>query len=310
MPISKPSHQPEIETGLFATVQPGITLHYAQCTAHDDAPTVLMLHGFPEFWQAWKEVMPLVAQHGFRVVAPDLRGYNLSSKPTGVEHYRASALLGDLKGLIAHLVGPSGRVHLVAHDWGGAIGWGLASLAPGFIERLFIINSPHAVPFRNALANDPDQQRASAYMNWLRRAGSEGPLAENRFARLDSFFLNMGGATWFHGATRDAYHAAWGQEGALQAMVNWYRASPLYPPEGDDPGAARVVLDESQFMVRRPTKVLWAQDDIALLPVLLEDLPRLVPDLEIERIAGATHWVAHEKPNHVAQAIAQFFAKR
>jgi epoxide hydrolase 4 len=300
---------PAIQTGLYCEVQPGIRLHYAFCEGAAPRATVVMLHGFPEYWGAWSDVMPLLASQGFRVIAPDQRGYNLSSKPQDVASYRAGALMADIRGLIHHLEGAESSVFLVAHDWGGAIGWALASQLPELVKRLVIINSPHAIPFWRALSSDLAQQQASQYMNWLRKPGCEQPLLQNDFARLDDFFLNMSGAKWFAGEVREAYHAAWGQPGAMTGMVNWYRASPLYPPTADDAGAAKLKLDPRQFMVHRPTRVIWAQDDIALLPILLEGLPELVPGMELIEVPGATHWIAHEKAPEVAHWIGEFFLR-
>ncbi len=291
-----------ISEGHFCDVAPGVRLHYAQC-GDPGAPLMLLVHGFPEFWRAWEPLMPLLADR-WHVVAPDMRGFNLSSKPEDLKSYRAPALVGDLAALIDQLGG--GTATVVGHDWGGAATFGLAIADPRRVARLVILNSPHPVLFARALSADGEQQRASAYMNWLRAPGSEQALSENDFARLERFFVSMGAASWFSGELRAAYHRAWGQPGALTGGLNYYRASPLYPPTADDPGASALVLRDEDFIVRVPTLVIWGDQDAALRPVLLDGLDRFIADLRIERIADATHWLVHEQPQRIAASIARF----
>ena len=293
---------PPITTGHFARVAPDVQLHYASCGV-PGAPLMLFLHGFPEFWYAWRAVLPAFGDR-FHAVAPDLRGYNLSDKPADVRAYRASALVADVDALVRGL--GHERCVLVAHDWGGAVAWSFAIAHPQRVAKLVILNAPHPVPFARALAGDAEQQTASQYMNWLRRPGSEAVLARDGFARLDDFFLRLGGAAWFRGEVRDAYHAAWAQPGAIAGAVAYYRASPLHPPSGDDPGAARLQLADSDFVVRTKTLVVWGERDTALRPVLLEGLERLVPDLRVVRLPAATHWLVHEQPQRVIREIAEF----
>lgn len=293
---------PAIRTGRFVEVQPGIRLHCAEA-GREGAPPIVFVHGFPEFWYAWKDVLPAFADR-WHAIAPDLRGFNLSSKPERVEAYRAEQLVADLDGLIRGL--GHERAVVVAHDWGGAAAWALAIAMPQRISKLVILNAPHPVPFARLLAHDPAQQAASAYMNWLRRPGSEQALAADGFALFDRFFVGVSPAPWFDAETRAAYHAAWAQPGALFGGIGYYRASPLYPPDGDDPGAGRLNLDPSKFIVRVPTRVIWGERDQALLPTLLDGLDALVPDLVVERLPECSHWLAHEAPGRVAALIRRF----
>jgi pimeloyl-ACP methyl ester carboxylesterase len=288
--------------GQYLEATPGVRLHYASC-GDPGKPLMLMLHGFPEFWGAWRGIMPAFAG-GYHVVAPDMRGYNLSDKPGEVSDYRAPLLVADVAGFVRAL--GYERCVLVAHDWGGAVAWAVAIAHPDLVERLVILNAPHPVLFARALANDSAQQLASQYINWLRRPGSETVLAENGFARLESMLRKSGGASWFNEATRAAYHAAWSQPGALAASVNWYRASPLRPPSAGDPGSGTLQLEASAFVVQMPTLVLWGLQDPALLPVLLEGLDKFAPLLEIVRLPDATHWVVHEQPERVVAEIKRF----
>lgn len=293
-----------IATGQYARLPNGLSLHYASCGA-PGAPLVLLLHGFPEYWAAWEDILPVLG-NSFYAVAPDLRGFNLSSKPDGVAAYRAHEVAGDIVALAEELGYP--KFDLVGHDWGGALAWNLAIASPARLNRLVILNSPHPVPFARELARNPAQQAASSYMNWLRAPGAGRALAENNFARLEAFFTGMQrpDRRWLTEERRSRYRSAWSQ--GLEGGLNYYRASPLYPPTADDPGAARLTLSPADFMVRVPTQVIWGMADPALLPALLDGLDELIPQLTVERLAFATHWLIHEEPQLVAARIRAFLA--
>lgn len=293
-----------IQTGQFAQVADDIRLHYVSA-GERGKPLVLLLHGFPEFWMAWKDVLPRLGDAVY-AVAPDLRGFNLSSAPPELKRYGAVELVTDLVKLIEQL-GYRDCV-LVAHDWGGALAWSLAIARPDLVRQLVILNSPHPVPFAQALANDPAQQAASAYMNLLRSPQAETLAAADRFAMLKRVF-GQPRPDWFDDATAQAYETAWAQPGRLTASLNYYRATPLYPPTATDPGATKIRLRPENFMVKVPTSVLWGLKDHALLPILLDGLPAQVPDLQIARVPQASHWIAHEFPQLVAQHIAQYLPK-
>jgi pimeloyl-ACP methyl ester carboxylesterase len=275
----------------------GIRLHYA---AAGSGPLVLFLHGFPEFWYAWRAQLAEFGRDRL-AVAPDQRGHNLSDKPQGVDAYRARHLVADIRALVLAL-GRS-RFTLVGHDWGGAIAWSFAIAHPELVERLVIINAPHPIPFARELASNPAHQRASSYMNLFREAKAERVMSEEGCRRL----LRMSVEQWDGAADeRRAYIEAWTQPGALTGMLNWYRASPFYPPVGEDPAATKLKLDPGDFTVRVPTLVIWGMRDGFLLPSLLDGLDACVPDLRIERIAEGTHWVIHEQPERVNALIRAF----
>jgi epoxide hydrolase 4 len=291
-----------ITVGQYADLAQGIRLHYASSGA-PGRPLVLCIHGFPEYWGAWEDVLPLLGEWSY-AVAPDLRGYNLSSQPVGVDAYRAREIVGDLLQLIAAL--GYEQACIVAHDWGGAAGWQLAIAQPHRVRKLVILNSPHPFAFARELAHNPEQQRASAYMNRLRAADAEQQLAKNDYARLFASFDSKEGeaARWLDGARRARYRSVWAR--GLTGPLNYYRATPLYPPSADDPGAAALTLDAARFMVRVPTLVLWGLRDRALLPCLLDGLEELVPEIAVERLPAASHWLAHEEPAHVAERVRSF----
>ena len=250
-----------IATGRFADVGRGIRLHYA--SAGDPAARPIMfLHGFPEYWAAWEDVLPYFTTN-WHAVAPDLRGFNLSSQPQDVAAYRMREILADFEGLCEHLQWR--RVTVVAHDWGGAAAWQWAIAHPERVERLIVLNSPHPIPFQRELASDPVQQAASAYMNWLRAHGAEHGLARHDYQALEGFFLGMQrtGHAWYTPDRAARYREVWAR--GLTGGLNYYRASPLHPPEMDAPPAARPSLAPEAFRVRVPTLVIWGERDRALL---------------------------------------------
>lgn len=268
------------------------------------APRVLLLHGFPEAAFVWDEVMHRLAARA-DCTAPNLRGYAGSSAPAEVEAYRARHLVGDVAGLIESLGAPVDL--LVAHDWGGALAWVLAAQRPELIKHLLIVNAPHPATFLRELRDNPAQQQASAYMNFLCRPDAEALLAEDDYARLWPFFTRMGGEVWLDDATRARYREAWGQ--GLTGPLNYYRASPLRPPLSPNDAIHTIVLPRDAVTVRLPTTALWAEADIALPPALLDGLEDFVPTLDIQRVPGATHWIVHEQPALIAATIERLLAK-
>jgi epoxide hydrolase 4 len=283
----------------YASVN-GVRLHYAHA---GQGPLILFLHGFPEFWYCWKQQLEDLG-HDYHAVAPDLRGFNLSDHPAEVKQYKARILVEDVRQLAEHF----GREKfvLVAHDWGGAVAWAYAMAHPQTLSKLVMVNSPHPVTFARELARNQAQQDASQYMNLLRSDKAERVLSENNYARLMKMTLESWGGGAIDPAERAAYVGAWSQPGALTGSLNYYRASPLYPPIGDDPGAQTVKLDPADFMVRVPTLVVWGMRDQALLPGCLDGLEACVPDLRIERLPQATHWVMHEEPARLNHLIREF----
>ena len=296
--IADMNAEPTLHTRYFDTAD-GIRLHAKVC-GPDDAPTLLFVHGFPEFWYAWRAQLPEFSRD-YRCVAIDLRGFNLSSQPTEVAAYKTALLVADLCAVIDELGAP---VHaVIAHDWGGAVAWSLAAAHPEKMDKLVVLNSPHAITFAKALATNPAQQAASVYMNWLRREGSEAVLAENNFQRL----LDMLGP--MSEPETAAYRACWAR--GLTGGVNLYRVSPLHPDTPEKPGKAALLaaaLRPEQFHVTVPTQIVWGTGDRALHPILLDGIEQHVADLRVHRIEGAGHWLARENADEVNAVIRAFLA--
>jgi epoxide hydrolase 4 len=274
-----------------------IKLHKIAC-GPVDAPPLLFVHGFPEFWYGWIEQLREFSRD-FRCHAIDLRGFNLSSQPSDVAAYKANLLVDDLRAAIADI---GGRVRaVVAHDWGGAVAWSLAAQSPELMDKFIVANSPHTMCFAHALAHDAAQIEASQYMNWLRAEGSETVLAENNFQRLVAM------TSLKADDQRARYRECWAR--GLTGGVNYYRASPLRPDTPETAGTALKVvaaLKPEQFHVKVPTQVIWGTDDVALRPVLLECIETHVPNIRIDRIDGAGHWLLRENARPVNRAIREF----
>jgi len=271
-----------------------------------EAPLVLFLHGFPEYSGAWSGVLPAFAD-AYHAVAPDQRGYARSSKPEGLEAYRIKHLVRDVLAL-GELLSPGRPFTLVGHDWGGSVAYAAAIAAPQRIARLIVINGVHPGPFQRALIEDEAQRRASSYIHYLRDPRAEERLSANGFEKLLGMVTRFGPQPWLTPAARAGYLKAWAEPGALTGMLNWYRATPLVVPEPgarvDPAGLPR--LDPAQLRVRMPHLVIWGMDDGALLPSTRADLPRYCDDLTVREIAGADHWVVHQRREEVIGLIRGF----
>ncbi len=291
-----------IRDNQFVELSNGIRLHVASA-GEPGKPLILFLHGFPEFWFAWNEQLAEFGKDYF-ALAPDLRGFNLSAMPTEVAAYKSRNIVDDVRLLAAHF--GYEKFVLVAHDWGGAVAWNLAIALPQLLHKLVIINSPHPYLFGRALAHDAKQQQASAYMNWLRAEGSEKALAKDDFALMDGFFNGMGQppAAWFTEDVRQKYHQCWAR--GLTGSVNYYRASPLYPPVAGQAAPPKPEKPAKDFFTSVPTQVIWGDSDLALPDSLLDGLEEVVGDLRVNRIATATHWIIHEQPQVINRLIREF----
>ena len=272
------------------------------------APLLLFLHGFPEGPFIWDEVITHFATT-HRCVAPALRGYPGSHTPTEVKAYRAHEVVADLLALI-RLQAPTPdtpAAAVIGHDWGGAIAWTLASMAPQSLQRLLILNAPHTATFVRDLKRCPAQQAASAYMNDLRAPGAEEALSAHDHAGLLALIERFGAGGVMSPALVDRLRTHWapsrGDSGSphpLTGPLNYYRASPLAP--GHSALEALHISDDS-VRVGAPTTVLWGEADTALLPGLLNGLDTHVPDLHVQRLPGVGHWVVHEAPQAVCDAL-------
>ena len=276
-----------------------IRLHYVTA---GKGKLIMFLHGFPEFWHEWKNQLSEFGRD-YQAVAPDMRGYNLSSKPIEVEQYRMKYLIEDIRALSEHL--GHKKFILVAHDWGGGVAVPFAIRHPEYLEKLIIINAVHPVIFMRELRDNPEQRKASQYILVHRTPKAEEILSRNNYALLASNLLEDGlKQGYFTEEDKKAYIEAWSQPGALTGGLNYYRATHLgsFTGESDDISSA----DPSLFTVAVPTLVIWGEKDKYLLTGNLEGLEKYVPDLTIKRIPDGSHWVIHEKPGLVNAYIREF----
>jgi epoxide hydrolase 4 len=291
----------------------GITLS-CRAAGEPGRPLIVFLHGFPEAAFIWDELLTYFsdpAHGGYRCVAPNLRGFERSSAPTEVAAYKAQVLIQDIQQLVATESESGTMAALVAHDWGGAFAWGYANSFPAQVGQLVILNSPHPGTLSRELRNNPAQQEASAYMNFLARPDAEALLAADDFQRLWPFFTNMkAGADGFGWLTEDLkqqYREVW--KAGLTGACNLYRVTPMKPPLPGQSIDSIPVLPRERLMVNVPTLVFWALDDTALLPGLLDGLEDYVPRMRVVKVPGATHWIVHEQPQLIAREIEDFLRR-
>lgn len=277
-----------------AQVGGGIRLHYVEA-GPGEGPLLVLLHGFPEFWYSWRHQIPVLAQAGFHVVAPDMRGYGLSDKPVGWRQYKGDGLAHDIAGLIRHF--GVERAYLAGHDWGAAVAYMTAMRHPEAIEKLAILNVPHPERMLSGFRT-LRQLRKSWYMFFFQIPG----LPERGFARDGFSFgkrsLRADSPRAFSDADLERYAESWAQPGALTGMINYYRAALRQSPRA---ALAQLVP------IHTPTMVIWGMRDRHLGSELAEPLPQWVPDVRMERIAEATHWVQHDAPERVNELLIDFF---
>jgi len=285
----------------------GVRLHYASAGA-GKGNLILFVHGFPEFWYAWRDQL---MEFGIdrEAVAVDMRGYNLSSKPEGVEPYGVQHLVADI-GALADRLGADKFV-LVAHDWGGMAAWVYAMMHPDRVSKLIIINAPHPALFRRELLNNPAQRKASEYMLMFRSPEAEQVLSANNFAALVSGIIEPGiKAGYFTETDKAEYLKAWAQPGALTGGLNYYRAAQAGPVSGAELEAARMAPVPAMPPIRVPTLVIWGEKDQYLTLDNLNGLEEVVPNVTIKRVPDADHWIVHEKPALVNQLIREFISQK
>jgi len=276
-----------------------IRLHYVMA---GKGKLMMFLHGFPEFWYGWRNQLVEFGRD-YCAVAPDMRGYNLSSKPAEVEQYQMKYLINDIRALVEHL--GYRKCILVAHDWGGGVAWPFAIRHPEYLEKLIIINAVHPIIFMRELRDNPAQRKASQYILVYRTSKAEEILSRDNYALPVSNLLEDGlKQGYFTEEDREAYTTAWSQPGALTGGLNYYRAAHLgsFAGESDD----SLWADPSLFTVRVPTLVIWGEKDRWLLTGNLEGLDKYVPNLTVKRIPDGSHWVIHEKPALINSYIREF----
>ena len=304
--MSEPTHH-------FLTAG-GVHLHYVQAgEVNRDKGTIVFLHGFPEYWQTWAGQIDTLARD-YRVIAPDLPGYNLSEKPAADSFFQVSNLITVMADFISK-VNDSEPVYLVAHDWGGAIAWPLSAFYPNLIKKLVILNAAHPSTFTREMITNPKQRQKSEYIYQLIAEDGVEHLSKNDFAYLRAMVFEGMKNGRLSQRQKEGYLKAWQQPGAIEGMLRYYRSMPQLAAkagsESDVPGP-QVSVDKMKIPDIRivvPTLVLWGEKDEAFVPELLDGLEDYVPDLQVKRFPGASHWLQHEYPADVSFSIADFIGR-
>lgn len=270
-----------------------VCLH-AVAAGPNDGPLVVLLHGFPEFWYGWHKQIEPLASAGFRVIVPDQRGYNLSSKPIGVASYALPALVADVIG-IADQLGQQ-RIFLAGHDWGAAVAWSTALLHPQRVAKLAVLNVPHPSVMRRFLSTHLSQMLRSWYIFFFQLPYLPEVFFSTSKLRIGTrALLRSSRPGTFSPEDLAQYRVAWSQPGAVTAMINWYRA--LF----------RVRAKFPDLTVRVPTRILWGQRDAFLLLEMAHESLRYCTQAELFTFANATHWLQHEEPARVSALLIDFF---
>ncbi|WP_433294013.1 alpha/beta fold hydrolase [Actinoplanes sp. CA-030573] len=270
-----------------------VRLHYVEA---GDGPLIVLLHGFPEFWFGWRLQIKALADAGFRVVAPDMRGYNLSSRPEGVDSYDTDKLTGDIRDLI-HRLGAQSAL-LAGHDWGGSVAWATAMAHPEVVDRLAILNAAHPRKLSEGL-HHPGQLRKSWYFFFFALPDLPDAVVHANNWHFFRHFLHDADPA-FTADEMDHYIEAWSQPGAATGMINYYRSSVRTPAKKSEAAIQPI---------KAPTLVIWGQRDAYLGPELAEPDRDDVPGLErVERLPDASHWVHHDQADRVNELLTGFFA--
>ncbi len=264
-----------------------ITLSVTQA---GEGEAIVLLHGFPESNHSWRHQVPALADAGYRVLAPDLRGYGESDAPAQVPDYAFANLLADIIGLL-DACGEE-RAHIVGHDWGGSIAWAMSALMPQRVRSLTILNSPHPVASAET-RQITEQAQKSWYMLLFQFVGvAEEWLSANDFANLRRFVFDTAAAQTFPEADREIFCSALARPGRMTAALNYYRAN--IPPENwlkPPPDLPPVTV---------PTTIIWGQADAYMSDLLLEhSVTKVTGPLTVERLPGVSHWVQQEVPDRV-----------
>jgi epoxide hydrolase 4 len=280
-----------VEKLSFKNVNVGL---HAVASGAKDGPVVILLHGFPEFWYGWRRQIEPLAAVGFRVIVPDQRGYNLSSKPSGVAAYALPELVSDVIAISDQL--GQQKIFLAGHDWGAAVAWSTALLHPQRIAKLVVLNVPHPAVMRKFVSARPRQLLRSWYMfffqfPWL----PEALFSAFNFRLGARALLRSSRPGTFSDEDLAQYRAAWSQPHSITSMINWYRA--LF----------RVRVKFPDKIVRVPTRILWGERDAFLVAEMAQESLRYCTNAELFTFADATHWLQHEEPARVSELLIEFF---
>jgi pimeloyl-ACP methyl ester carboxylesterase len=282
----------------FYVPSAGVKLHVV-AAGPADAPTVILLHGFPEYWKSWERVIGPLTAAGYRVVVPDQRGYNLSDKPERVADYRLDRLAEDVLAILDHL--GVDRASIAGHDFGATVTWWLLTFHPERFGSAAILNVPHPIVLKRWLRHSWRQNRKSWYMYFF------------QLPRVPEYWFARGGWRFgtrvlarssrpgtFRDADLEDYRRAWVQPGAIRSMIHWYRAAFRFPSPERRPAS---------WQVTTPVLILWGEEDRFLSKEMAEESLQFCRDGRCVRLPGISHWIQHEEPERVAAALIEHFGR-
>lgn len=272
----------------------GLNLHVID-QGNADLPIIIFLHGFPEFWYSWRKQVPFFLKHGYRVVVPDQRGYNLSEKPKKVRDYAVENLVKDILELIREI--SRDKIYLVAHDWGAAVAWRIASQNPELLIKMVIINLPHPSVMRETLKKNPVQMMKSWYIAFFQLPFiPETFLQFANFKLLEMTLLKTSSKGTFTKEDITEYKRAWQNRGTVTSMLNWYRAIKY-----------RTKSSIKSPVISIPTLIIWGEKDAALDKSMAKKSLKYCSDGKLISLPDATHWAHQDKSELVNQKILEHF---
>jgi pimeloyl-ACP methyl ester carboxylesterase len=291
-----------------------VNVHYVEAgednVSQSPQQTIIFLHGFPEFWGTWHAQLDYFAKN-YRVIAPDLPGYNLSDKPQENTFFEVPNLIQFIAKFIQG-VAPQQKIILVAHDWGGVIAWPLTAFFPQLIDRLVILNAAHPSTFTREMIHNAEQRQKSEYIHDLIAPNGVEKVSNNNYKYLkDKILIGMREGT-LSNTQRKVYEKVWAQPGAVNGMLQYYRAMPQLAPSekemgaGNGPVVAATQMKIPNIRITCPTLILWGEQDQAFVKETVDGVEEYVPDVRIKRFPDASHWLQHELPNEVNAEIDNF----
>ncbi|WP_341208248.1 alpha/beta hydrolase [uncultured Sphingomonas sp.] len=287
------SWHPPTDSGMSVRHIAARGLSFEVIEAGEGDHLALCLHGYPELAYSWRHQIPLLAEMGYRVWAPNQRGYGMTTRPEGVDFYRLEYMVCDAAALFE--ASGARTLTLIGHDWGGVVGWSFAIHRVRPLDRLVVMNAPHPRSFSRAMRYWPQQRRSWYLAAYQAPELPERMLLRNEAAALRRLFLQQAGdPSTFPDAVVDVFAQAAMQPGAMTAMLNWYRAAPLNPRPRWLPYQATVEV---------PTLIIWGEEDRTLGLETLDGTEEFVPDLTVRRLPGIGHWVQQEAPDAVNEAL-------
>ena len=270
----------------------GVSLHVVEA-GPTDGPLLILLHGFPEFWWAWRKQITPFAERGYHVVVPDMRGYNTSDAPQDVSDYKLDVLVADVIALADSY--QADKFYLVGHDWGAIVSWGVGMMHSDRLKKLVVMDGPHPDLWGKEALTHPTQALKSTYVALFQLpALPEAVLGALDFAGLKAMMEGSAHKDTFTHQELEEYTKAWAHEGSLTAMLNYYRA--LREREKHDPPAR----------IAAPTFILWGEHDRFLEHHVAQNALDLCDDGRLLFVEGATHWLHIEQPERINAEVLEF----